>query len=105
MLQVSELIIAFLISLTVSIVVTPLIIRLAKKYKAVDAPDNNRKLHKGSIPTMGGLANFIGAAAGFVYLQPSPPEINAIIIGALIIIITGILDDIFNIRALYKLLG
>ncbi|MBP2076157.1 MraY family glycosyltransferase [Oceanobacillus polygoni] len=101
----SELLIAFLISCGTALLVTPLIIKLSFKFNIVDKPDNNRKMHKGAKPSMGGLGIFIGAAAGFWYLQPVSPEMNAIILGAFIMLITGIIDDIFEIRAAYKLCG
>jgi UDP-GlcNAc:undecaprenyl-phosphate GlcNAc-1-phosphate transferase len=103
--NITELVIAFLISATTALLITPLISKLAVKLKAVDKPDNKRKNHNGIKPSMGGLAIFIGAAAGFIYLQPASPEMNAIILGALIMLITGMLDDIFELRAFYKLIG
>lgn len=54
---------------------------------------------------MGGLAIFIGVMCGFLYLQPLHTHMNAIIIGAVIMVITGMLDDMFDIRPIYKLAG
>src|SRR5690625_7052491 len=95
----SELIIAFLIASGTSLLITPLIVKLAIKINAVDKPDHNRKMHKGAKPSMGGLAIFIGVAAGFIYLQPVHKHLNAIIIGACIMLITGYIIDFFEIRA------
>lgn len=99
-----ELVIAFVIAFLTTVIVTPLIIKITTKYKIVDEP-NHRKIHQGCKPSMGGLAVFIGAAAGFLYLQPVDPHMNGIIIGAIIMLITGILDDIFNLKPIYKLFG
>lgn len=104
MYDILELAIAFIISALTTLIVTPLIIRIAVKFKAVDRP-NNRKIHNGSKPTLGGLAIFIGVMAGFLYLQPMHEQMYAIIIGALIMIITGVVDDVFDLRPLYKLFG
>lgn len=103
--SMSELIIAFFISGVTTLLVTPLVMKLAVRLKAVDKPDMNRKIHNGVKPSMGGLAIFIGAAAGFLYLQPVHSQLTAIIIGACIMILTGLLDDIFEFRAIYKLIG
>lgn len=103
--NISELVIAFIISCLATLLVTPLIIKLSNKLKVVDKPDNNRKSHNGEKPSMGGIAIFIGAAAGFMYLQPMPEQMNAIVIGAFIMVLTGLLDDMFELRALYKLAG
>jgi len=102
--NISELVIAFVISCATTLLVTPIIIKLAKKFNVIDKP-NNRKMHKDMKPSMGGLAIFIGAAAGFIYLQPMHDQLNAIVIGACIMLITGILDDMFEFRAMYKLAG
>ncbi|MBP1969380.1 UDP-GlcNAc:undecaprenyl-phosphate GlcNAc-1-phosphate transferase [Virgibacillus natechei] len=103
--NISELVIAFIISCLATLLVTPLIIKLSNRLKVVDKPDNNRKSHNGEKPSMGGIAIFIGAAAGFMYLQPMQEQMNAIIIGAFIMVLTGLLDDMFELRALYKLAG
>src|SRR5690625_4786917 len=100
--NISELVIAFVISCATTLLVTPIIIKLAKKFNVIDKP-NNRKMHKDMTPSMGGLAIFIAAAAGFIYLQPMHDQLNAIAIGACIMLITGILDDMFEFRAMYKL--
>lgn len=100
-----ELTIAFFISVITSLCVTPLVKKLAFRLKAVDEPDNYRKVHGGRKASMGGLSIFIGVAGGFLYLQPMNEHLNAIIIGACIMIITGMLDDIFELRAIYKLIG
>ena len=103
--EVSELVIAFVISCVTTLIITPFMMKLAIKLKAVDRPNNKRKMHQAPKPSMGGLAIFIGVAAGFIYLQPVHAQLNAVIIGACVMIITGILDDIFELKAIYKLAG
>ncbi|SHF75597.1 glycosyltransferase family 4 protein [Ornithinibacillus halophilus] len=103
--NISELVVAFILSATTALLVTPIISRLAIKFNAVDKPDTNRKSHNGIKPSLGGLSIFIGAAVGFIYLQPVNVHMTAITIGALIMIITGMLDDIFDLKPLYKLAG
>src|SRR5690606_5659333 len=84
---------------------TPIIRLFAFKFKVVDYPDHIRKKHKQVKPYMGGLAIFFGAAAGFLALQPKNEYMAAIIIGALIMLLTGFLDDVFNLKPYQKLLG
>lgn len=103
--SISELVIAFLISAITALLITPMIAKLAIKMDIVDRPDSNRKLHKNAKPSLGGLAIFGGVIAGFLYLQPIHPQMHAIIAGACIMIITGMLDDIFDLRPYYKLAG
>ncbi|NBJ68814.1 MULTISPECIES: MraY family glycosyltransferase [Clostridia] len=105
MLHISEWIIAFIISMLTALLVTPIIKKLAFCLKAIDKPDNNRKNHDGDKASLGGLAIFIGAVAGFLYLQPEHPQMSAIIIGAMIMLLTGLIDDIFELKPYYKLFG
>lgn len=105
MFTITELIIAFLLSLTVAVVVTPAIKKLAIRLNAIDKPDSERKTHNGIKSSMGGLAIFIGAFAGLLYLQPQHDHLLAITIGAVIMLVTGMLDDIFQLNPLMKLTG
>ncbi|HEX6594195.1 MAG TPA: MraY family glycosyltransferase [Bacillota bacterium] len=103
--DITELFIAFIISCATSLIVTPIIIKIALRWNIVDQPDRKRKTHNGTKPSMGGLAIFIGVVAGFMYVQPVHEYMNAIIVGACLMIITGLLDDMFDLKPLYKLIG
>lgn len=98
-----------------SIVLTPLVKRLAFRVGAVDRP-NYRKVHARIMPRLGGLAIFGSFLIGYFILRPVDPISNAvepafipittaIIIGAFIIIITGLFDDMLEITAKAKMLG
>lgn len=52
-------ILAFLLSMALSLIGIPLLAKLARRVGLVDHPDNQRKLHSDSIPLVGGLALFI----------------------------------------------
>lgn len=97
-------IVAFILSFTVAVLITPLVKKLAIKIGATDQP-NKRKIHKNIMPRLGGLAIFIGVTAGFIYLNPQSIYMTEVIIGAFIIVIIGILDDRFTLPARYKFLG
>ncbi|KKI89238.1 hypothetical protein WQ54_27135 [Bacillus sp. SA1-12] len=97
-------IIAFILAFAVAVLVTPLVKRLAIKIGATDQP-NARKIHKDIMPRLGGLAIFCGVVAGFLYLQPQSIYMKEIILGALIILVVGILDDKFTLQAKYKFAG
>ncbi|PTY81782.1 undecaprenyl-phosphate alpha-N-acetylglucosaminyl 1-phosphate transferase [Heyndrickxia sporothermodurans] len=93
-----------------SVLVTPLIGRLAIKLGITDKP-NNRKVHKKNIPLIGGVAIFISFLVGYFILRPVPQESDAVVhvsgifIGSFIILITGILDDKYELSPKLKLLG
>ncbi|MCT2535115.1 undecaprenyl/decaprenyl-phosphate alpha-N-acetylglucosaminyl 1-phosphate transferase [Aquibacillus koreensis] len=99
-----HLIIAFLIALIATYLLTYPVKKLAIKIGAVDYP-NARKIHKFSTPRLGGLAMFMGVVLGLLYLQPYHPQFFMISIGVCIIILTGILDDKYQLRPVVKLGG
>ncbi|WP_085522130.1 glycosyltransferase family 4 protein [Tuberibacillus sp. Marseille-P3662] len=96
---------AFLISVCVTILSTPLMKQLAFKLNVVDKPDHDRKVHDNIMPYMGGGAIILGFIAGYIYLQPQFQFMTAFLIGAGIIALTGFLDDKFAISPKLKLLG
>ncbi|MFE8696476.1 glycosyltransferase family 4 protein [Cytobacillus sp. FJAT-53684] len=87
-----------------SILITPLVKKLAIKIGATDKP-NQRKVHQKIMPRLGGLAIFISFILGVLFLRPTDDYSTVIIIGSFIIIITGILDDMFELSAKIKLFG
>lgn len=99
-----DLAIAFIIALVSSFLLTYPVKRFATWVGAVDFP-NYRKIHKDVKPRLGGIAIFLGAVLGALYLQPQHEHLQEIFFGALVIIITGALDDRFQIRPIIKLTG
>ncbi|MGE7914493.1 glycosyltransferase family 4 protein [Lysinibacillus xylanilyticus] len=97
-----------------SILLTPLVKRLAFRIGAVDAP-NYRKVHARIMPRLGGLAIFLAFLIGIAILYPflinvlpyytSEYSLLAIILGACIIVATGVIDDMREISAKAKMLG
>jgi UDP-GlcNAc:undecaprenyl-phosphate GlcNAc-1-phosphate transferase len=96
--------VTLLICFIVTVLITPLVKRLAIKIGAVDKP-NYRKVHQNVMARLGGLAIYIGFLIGFIVLQPESPYVLPILLGSLIIILTGVLDDITELAAKWKLLG
>ncbi|SFB25414.1 MULTISPECIES: glycosyltransferase family 4 protein [unclassified Bacillus (in: firmicutes)] len=87
-----------------SILITPLVKKLAFKIGATDNP-NHRKVHAKVMPRLGGLAIYISFIIGVLIMRPAAPFATAIILGSLIIVVTGILDDMMELSAKIKLLG
>jgi UDP-GlcNAc:undecaprenyl-phosphate/decaprenyl-phosphate GlcNAc-1-phosphate transferase len=88
----------------ISILITPLIKKVAFLVGATDQP-NQRKVHQSVMPRLGGLAIFISFIFGVLILRPESPSSIAIFIGCLIIVVTGLLDDILELSAKVKLIG
>lgn len=93
-----------LICFIASIIITPLVKKFAIKIGAVDRP-NSRKVHTTIMPRLGGLAIYLSFIIGLLVLQPENEFAIPIIIGSVIIIITGILDDLLELSAKVKLAG
>jgi UDP-GlcNAc:undecaprenyl-phosphate/decaprenyl-phosphate GlcNAc-1-phosphate transferase len=96
--------ITLIVCFIISILITPLIKKLAVVIGATDKP-NQRKVHQSTMPRLGGLAIFISFIVGMLILQPINPASIAILIGSFIIVLTGIFDDLFELSAKVKLLG
>lgn len=94
----------FFITIIASLILTPIIKKIALKYDIVDVPDS-RKAHSGKKPYLGGIVIFISFFIGYFIILPDHPHQIAIIIGAFIILITGLFDDFFNLKPVYKLIG
>lgn len=95
---------ALVLAFVASIVLTPLVKRLAYRIGAVDRP-NYRKVHARIMPRLGGLAIYLSFVITYLIYRPDGDFDKALLIGATIIIITGILDDMLEITAKAKLLG
>ena len=92
--------------LTFSFVVLfmPIIKEIAIHIGAMDIP-NGRKVHNKPIPRLGGLGIYSGFLLGYVIFGYQSIQMNSVLIGSFIILITGIIDDIKPIRARHKLIG
>ncbi|WP_028401468.1 glycosyltransferase family 4 protein [Ectobacillus panaciterrae] len=99
-----QMIYAFFASLITVLLVTPFVIKLAFKIGAVDKP-NARKVHQKITPRLGGLAIFIGVVVGYFVSGLYNERMTTIVVGAIIIVIIGILDDIYELSPKWKLLG
>ncbi|UCZ52711.1 undecaprenyl/decaprenyl-phosphate alpha-N-acetylglucosaminyl 1-phosphate transferase [Bacillus shivajii] len=99
-----SLIFAIIMTLILSLTITPLIIKVALKLGAVDQP-SSRKVHQKAMPRLGGLAIFLSFVAGISFIHPYDPFHYSIIVGATIIIAIGILDDFIELSAKMKVVG
>ncbi|CAH1193115.1 putative undecaprenyl-phosphate N-acetylglucosaminyl 1-phosphate transferase [Paenibacillus plantiphilus] len=107
-------VIGFIISLTLALVLTPFVIKLAFKIGAIDKP-NHRKVHTRIMPRLGGLGIYAAFVGAYFAIKPFIPDgllrnydtnlINALLTGGSIIILIGVLDDRFELSAKVKLVG
>ncbi len=99
----------FVIASIISYMLTPYAKRLAYKLGAIDVPRDNRRVHKKPIPSLGGIAiyiSFIIVVAMSVVFNKNMGfgrELRGILLGVTLIVIIGMVDDIRQISARYKL--
>ncbi|MBQ4426887.1 MAG: undecaprenyl/decaprenyl-phosphate alpha-N-acetylglucosaminyl 1-phosphate transferase [Oscillospiraceae bacterium] len=87
----------------ISFITTPIVRLFAQKVGAVDVPKDSRRVHNHPIPRMGGLAIFIGFVLSVVLFASVDNQMRGILLGAVIITVVGVVDDITPLPALLKL--
>jgi UDP-GlcNAc:undecaprenyl-phosphate GlcNAc-1-phosphate transferase len=93
---------ALLTAALVALISTPVVRSLAFRVGAVDVPKDARRMHTHPIPRMGGLAIFFGFILSVLIFLPLTQELRGMLLGSVVIVILGILDDIFALPALPK---
>lgn len=96
--------VAFTVALAVAYFTTPWVKNLAIKAGALDAPDD-RKVHVKPIPRLGGLAIYLGFVLAVLASMHVNREIMGLLLGGTVILMVGIIDDMFQLSAKVKLLG
>ena len=103
----------FILAFTTTLVFIPVANYLAYRWGVIALPGGRRK-HKGAIPSLGGLAIFVGFSVAVIVAQfiPIPRyDPNEIIrfvglmLGSILIIIMGIIDDVYELDALPLFMG
>ncbi|MBR5543381.1 MAG: undecaprenyl/decaprenyl-phosphate alpha-N-acetylglucosaminyl 1-phosphate transferase [Oscillospiraceae bacterium] len=95
---------AFVVSGILAFILTPLAKRIAYKIGAIDVPKDDRRMHKKPIPRLGGLAVFFAFLVSVVLLVPMEKELQGILLGSVIIVILGVIDDSISLPAMVKFL-
>lgn len=101
------------ISFVISFALTP-VMRAVGSHFVVPAALRERDIHKRPIPKLGGVAMVlavlvgIGVASQLEFLEgifTNPQPINGIILACLIVLIVGVIDDVFDLRWYWKMAG
>ena len=95
---------AVLLALALALVFTPWVRKAAFKIGAIDQPEQ-RKVHRKIMPRMGGLAVYLAFAAAVVFTHQLDNKLIGLLVGGLVIVLLGILDDTRGLPAKVKLVG
>ncbi|MCZ4408648.1 MraY family glycosyltransferase [Cryomorphaceae bacterium 1068] len=115
-----EIVLGFVTSFFVVLLTTPSLIKVAKMKKLVDDPNEERKKHRKSTPTIGGIIIF--AASIFAYslwfpsdnlnyfgslhhFSESVSDFKFLIAATILLFFIGVKDDIIGVAPMKKLIG
>lgn len=93
-----------LLAMLLSFAATPWVKRVAYKVGAIDVPKDNRRMHKTPIPRLGGLAIYLAFLFTVLIFGNIDRQMQGILLGTVMIVVLGVLDDIMALRALPKFL-
>jgi UDP-GlcNAc:undecaprenyl-phosphate/decaprenyl-phosphate GlcNAc-1-phosphate transferase len=96
-------IIIFGVAAIIAFISTPIVMKLAYKLGAIDVPNDERRVHKTPIPSLGGLAIYISFIICSLLFLKLDKQVLGIIISGSIILVMGIFDDIRPLKAQQKL--
>jgi UDP-GlcNAc:undecaprenyl-phosphate/decaprenyl-phosphate GlcNAc-1-phosphate transferase len=109
---------ALLLGFAFCLVLTPLVIRVAGRYSLLDFPSDDRHSHSFPVPRLGGVAVFFSTACAAAALLiwdgiygggqlpiPLGPLLPGVIIGAIIVFLTGLFDDLKGVSPVVKLMA
>ncbi len=102
--EIWTVLLALALAAVVSCAATPVVKALSVKVGAVDVPKDGRRMHDHPIPRMGGLAIFFGFMASMLLFVPLGADKQGMLLGAVIIVVLGMLDDKYALPAKPKFL-
>ncbi len=90
-----------IIAFVVSYILTPYLARVGKKQNMVDLPDH-RKVHEEAIPNLGGIVIFFGFLLSLLFIVQIEGQVKTLMVGGVIILLLGIVDDIADLSPKHK---
>ncbi|CAI37515.1 UDP-N-acetylmuramyl pentapeptide phosphotransferase [Corynebacterium jeikeium] len=109
-----ELVLVLLIACTVTYLVTGVVRSVILRYGRIAAP-RERDVHQVPMPRLGGVAMFTGLVVAVVVANQLPaltrgfppvtPDMTAVLMAAFVIVVVGVVDDLYDISWVLKLGG
>jgi UDP-GlcNAc:undecaprenyl-phosphate GlcNAc-1-phosphate transferase len=110
LLSINNYIVPFVVALGISLLLTFVVGKLARRFEVVDRPETfpDRKIQKAPVPLLGGLAIFLSVliTAGYYALFTDrllggyllPKHLVGMLLAGILIMIGGFLDDKYNLK-------
>ncbi|MBQ2160977.1 MAG: undecaprenyl/decaprenyl-phosphate alpha-N-acetylglucosaminyl 1-phosphate transferase [Firmicutes bacterium] len=89
----------FSIAFLVSLICTPLAIKIAPKIGAMDIPKDDRRMHHSEMPRFGGMAIFLGVLISMTLMLHMSHKMMVIMAGGAAMYLLGVVDDIKTLKA------
>ncbi len=99
-----QIIIGAIVSFLAAYLAIPIVLRVAEAKKLYDLPDDERKIHKQPIASLGGIGIFIGFILSILLSSAvaDKPEFSYYMAAATLIFFIGLKDDLINLSAITK---
>lgn len=91
------------VTLVISLILTPMIIKVSIKFDLVDRP-NFRKVHTKPVSVLGGTVILLSFLIG-IWLGHPIEEVKPLVMGAIVMYLVGLIDDIYDLKPILKLIG
>lgn len=101
----ANIILAFVAAAIIAFASTPAVRVFAAKIGAMDVPKDERRMHKKPVPRLGGLAIFFGFLFAVLLFCEIDYELRGILLGAVVVVFVGVVDDVVQLPAAAKLIG
>ena len=100
-----RLVLAAVCAMAVCFAVAPAVRSFARRVGAMDQPGATRRVHSVATPRLGGLAIFLGFLVGALPFCPISQPVQGILLGCILIVVTGAIDDLISLPPWVKLLS
>ena len=100
----AQVLVSLAAALVMSFALTPVVKVFAQKVGAMDVPKDGRRMHDHPIPRLGGLAMFLGFLVSTLLFSKIDTQVRGMLLGCVLVVITGVIDDIVPLRWWLKLL-
>jgi UDP-GlcNAc:undecaprenyl-phosphate GlcNAc-1-phosphate transferase len=94
---------AFCAAAVICFAAMPVVRAFANRVGAIDVPKDNTRMHDHPIPRLGGLGIFLGFLFAVVLFADVSRQVRGLLLGSVIIVIIGVIDDILTLGWLVKL--
>ena len=81
-----------------------MIIKVSIKFDLVDRP-NFRKVHTKPVSVLGGTVILLSFLIGIWLGHPIEREVKPLVMGAIVMYLVGLIDDIYDLKPILKLIG